>query len=598
MRVYGKATLIERGRRGMRQTLLREAEESGQLDLGESFLKKRKPGERVDRFWLIEAEPHIMIRLKRHFARIGYDQTGRVTITDTLEVARDLDWFSQRFPLEVRPAEYLAERVAAQRAQEALVAEVMAGDYQARPFELAVPAREYQRLGADLALRTHGLLLADDVGLGKTCTAICTLTEPATRPALVVTLTHLPRQWAAEVKRFAPALNVAIIPNGDVRDLTKGGTVPFPDVVICNYHKLFKWAEVLAPHIASIVFDEVQELRHRDTNRYTAAKALADVCLYRLGLSATPIFNYGGEMWSVMNVLRPDALGTWDEFSREWCNRAEYTDKKARIADPKAFGVYAREAGFMLRRTRRDVDRELPPLQRLVHEVDADTKVIEQAEDRALNLARIILDQNPLARGEKWRASEEISLLLRQATGIAKAPFVADFVRMLAEGGEKVVLYGWHREVYSIWLHRLADLKPAMYTGSESANQKDESKRRFIEGDAQVLLMSLRSGAGLDGLQGHCRTVVFGELDWSPAVHEQAIGRVHRDGQPEPVSAFFLVANGGSDTVIADTLQLKAAQIEGIRNPTQDLVEKLQGDGDNVRRLAEAVLARRKKKAA
>jgi hypothetical protein len=48
--------------------------------------------------------------------------------------------------------------------------------------------------------------------------------------------------------------------------------------------------------------------------------------------------------------------------------------------------------------------------------------------------------------------------LLRQATGIAKAPFVADFVRLLVESGEKVLLYGWHREVYSIWRDKLKDL--------------------------------------------------------------------------------------------------------------------------------------------
>jgi len=108
--------------------------------------------------------------------------------------------------------------------------------------------------------------------------------------------------------------------------------------------------------------------------------------------------------------------------------------------------------------------------------------------------------------------------------------YVADFVRLLVESGEQVVLYGWHREVYHIWLDRMADLKPALFTGTESTSQKQEAKRRFLAKETPVLIMSLRAGAGVDGLQHVCKTVVYGELDWSPGVHEQGVGRVFRDG--------------------------------------------------------------------
>jgi SNF2 family DNA or RNA helicase len=94
-------------------------------------------------------------------------------------------------------------------------------------------------------------------------------------------------------------------------------------------------------------------------------------------------------------------------------------------------------------------------------------------------------------------------------------------------------------------MDRLKDYAPALYTGTESSNQKDEARRRFIEGKAPVLIMSLRSGAGLDGLQHHARTVVFGELDWSPGVHDQCAGPLHRDGQSEPVVADYLLADEG-----------------------------------------------------
>ncbi len=326
--------------------------------------------------------------------------------------------------------------------------------------------------------------------------------------------------------------------------------------------------------------------------RARAAEHIARAADFRMGLSATPIYNFGGEMFSVLDVLRPDALGTRDEFIREWCT--DLGNDRLSVKHPKAFGTYLRDEGLMLRRTRADVGRELPELTKVPHHIDAEPEALERIHGSAAELARLILAGTGLARGEKLRAAEELSYLLRQATGIAKAPFVADFVRLLVESGEKVVLYGWHRAVYDVWAERLKDLSPVFYTGTESPKQKDEAKAAFLaDGPSKVLVMSLRAGAGLDGLQGHCRTVVFGELDWSPGVHEQCIGRVHRDGQPDKVVAYFLVADTGSDPVVADVLGLKKAQIDAMRDPEGGLIERLDAGGDRVAKLAAAYLRQR-----
>lgn len=100
------------------------------------------------------------------------------------------------------------------------------------------------------------------------------------------------------------------------------------------------------------------------------------------------------------------------------------------------------------------------------------------------------------------------------------------------------------------------------------------------------VLLSLRSGAGVDGLQHVCNTVVFGELDWSPGVHEQCIGRVDRDGQAHPTMAYFLTASEGADPIIIDVLGVKREQIEGVRNPDMHLVERVDTGEDALRRLA------------
>lgn len=562
---------------------------------------------------VIEAPPHVSIRLRRLFGGAQRYKAGLFELSATPEQAYDLEWFRERHPLDIDPASAakFAELVETQRRKLEAIAEMEAADYVPREFELAIAPRSYQRLAADLAIKTGGLLLADDLGLGKTVSAICALTAPGALPAVVVTMTHLTRQWERELARFAPNLRVhrirkarpykfedikiEIDPTSKRRRIVRGN--PIPDVILLNYHKLDGWVETLASIARTIVFDETQELRHSGSRKYEAASALSKACAMRIGLTATPIYNYGVEIFNVCNVIAPDQLGTRKEFLDEWCGGEQGDDRKAAVYDPAALGTYLREAGIMLRRTRKEVGRELPELSIVRHVVEADPNRINEAVADVTELAKRVL--NRIGTGiERMQWSAELDNRLRQATGIAKAAAVADFVRLLVDAGERVVLFGWHHEVYA--LYRSAFDRPgfevpyAMYTGAESDAQKEAARKAFINGDAKVLIISLRAGAGLDGLQFISRTVVFGELDWSPGVHHQDIGRVHRDGQTEPVVAYYLVAEEGSDPVIADVLGIKEAQAQGIVNPDEAAEPVRTGAGeDHIRKLAEDVLKRR-----
>jgi len=473
--------------------------------------------------WVVQAEPHVLLRLKRTFASIRSKEQGRVSISDTIDNCRELAWFCDRYPLTVTPAARLHSRASEHRERETLVHSLLNGQTPARDFELAEPARDYQRVAADLALASGGLLIADDVGLGKTATAICALTDGRMRPALVVAPTHLQRQWQNEINRFAPQLETHILKKGTPYDYSKARARgrkkddrqlclvnPHPDVLICTYAKLAGWSETLGEVVRSVIYDEVHELRTgTDTGKGAAAAYLAERVAFRIGLSATPIFNYGGEIYNVLNALRPGALGDYGEFCTAWCG---YHGEKPRLTDPAAFGSFARDNGIMIRRTREEVGRELPELVKAPHHVESDESALNAIASSAGELARIILAQNAdMAKGEQFRAGGELDAMVRQATGIAKAPYVAQFVKMLLESGEKVVLFGWHHEVYRLWMESLAEFNPVLYTGNESENQKNEAKRKFVEGESQLLIISLRSGAGIDGLQySGCRTVVFG----------------------------------------------------------------------------------------
>jgi len=538
----------------------------------------------------IECEPHVSMRLKRVFGKLGDHSQGTHRISLNEENARDILWFIERYPLQIDRNDASILELYSEKHKETerfLQQFYTEHQYDKISAPLAHPAYDYQVEAATMLMRMKGLLLADELGTGKTVSFIASLTQRETLPAVVVPLAHLPGQWKDMLNYFAPHLRVHI-----VKTKTPYKVKPH-DVYIVNYHKLSGWAETLAPIVKTVCFDEAQELRHNGSAKYSAAQHVTSQAEFRIGLSGTPIYNYGGEIFNVIDILSPGKLGTREEFYREWCTSIY---GKMTLKDPATFGNFIRNNGLMLRRTRKEVGHEIPNLQLFTQTIDADQHAFDDIAESCTDLAQFILHGEETKRGQKMEASQEFDMRLRQATGIAKAPHVANFVRMLVDNGEKVLLFGWHRLVYEIWNRMLFDLNPVMYTGSESPKQKQDAKEEFINGNAQVMIMSNRAGAGTDGLQNICHVGVNGELDWSPGVHEQNIGRIWRAGQKEPVLFYRLISEHGSDPIIADILGIKRNQVEGIKNPNGPMLEKLQADPEHIKKLAQNYLDRGKRK--
>lgn len=551
----------------------------------------------VGKEWVVEADPHVTMMLRRVFPRVQKGQHGAIRLTSTDEVCRNLVWFLDRFGLDLSEEDrfLLRAKADAHRSRERQVAALLTGKTDPRDIPLALPLRDYQRLAVEMAYQLRGLLLGDQVGLGKTGVYIGLASLPRTRPVVWVTMTHLQTQAQREIQRFAPGLRSVIVRRAKAYPLGfEAGGDP-PDVVILNYAKLAGWADYVAQFVRLLVFDEAQELRHDDSARYRAALHVRERAQWAILGTGTPVYNYGGEIFNVVEIARPGALGSWDEFVTAW---AQERDQKGRalVHDPRALGTHLRAEGLMLRRTRRDVGRELPALFRTIHVVDADPDALRHATGNAAELARILLAESGTGL-QKLQAAQDLDRIMRQATGIAKAAYVVEFVRLLLESGEdRVVVFAWHHAVYDLLEDGLQPFGVVRYTGKESPTQKDMALRRFkLDPDhpsaARVLLLSLRAGAGIDGLQFVCQTGVFAELDWSPKVHEQDEGRICRDGQDQPTNFYYLVAGTGSDPVVMDVLQVKTGQADGIVDPDQDAVG-VQVDPDKIRRLAEAVLSR------
>lgn len=550
--------------------------------------------------WVIEGDPYLLHRVERALPNTKrVDRTIVVRATD--EAARDLMWFRTRFPMQVEPEVVL--RVAAARYTKNLVRakEVLSEGYVPSPVAFAPgeSPRDYQSVAADLFRATKQLLIADGLGCGKTISALAAIADENLRPAVVVLPPHLEYQWKQQLKRFLPRLMVHGVASttpyslqvfkrcqcGEMVDsvvhtkrnrlyCTKcslpvhaGGR--YPDVVLVTYNKLKSWVPTLTRFCKTVIFEECHALRRSESEKWRAARDLSHAMQYRAGLSATPIYNYGGEAWNLFECLAPGFLGTKDLFRSTWCEMIGYGGREPALANPDAFGAYLRANNLMIRRTAAEVGIKLGDSQRITHQIEADPSVFDRIQGKASELARIILDDTKRARGETMQAASMFDVLLRQATGLAKAPYVAAFVELILQQDIPVVLFGWHRAVYDVWLEKLREWKPALYTGSESQEQKTAAVHRFRTGDTNLFICSLRSGEGLDGLQFRCSTNVFGELDWSPSVHSQCIGRTDRDGQTQPVNSYFLVSEFGLDPYMAQVLGIKRDQAESILGDKQ-----------------------------
>jgi SNF2 family DNA or RNA helicase len=556
-------------------------------------------------WWIISAEPHVMLKLKRIFAGIAKEVRGEFRLRRSPEVDRDIEWILDRWEFTMSAADRKALHAGAewQRAHEKTVAAIMSGASVGTTFEIAVEPRDYQKVAATWWHTVKRCLLADQLGLGKTISALTGLSAPGRLPALIVCQSHLTYQWREQILRCFPSARVHIVTKGTVYDVAKAtgqeerraGKVAgtdWPDFTIINYHKLAGWSDALAKAgVRSIVYDEVQELRHSDSQKYAGAVRLAGTDADILGLSATPVWNYGGAFINVADVIRPGFLGERAEFFREWCSEGE--ERKRLIIDPRAFGKMLRESGFMLKRDREEVGRELPTLTVAPHLIDTEGAQFagHEHELRALALRVIEEGTGREAAFGKMRAAGELDIKLRKITGVAKAPYVADLAKMVVESGEKVVIGGWHREFWDILAVKLKDYAPAFYTGHESPAQKAESRRRFVEGETPILCVSLASCAGLDGLQDVCATGIVGELAWTPKIIEQLMGRLHRDGQSRPVTWLYCYTTWGSDPIVMDVCGVKESQSAPIVNPDAKIAD-VQVDPKHVQRLAEDFLRR------
>jgi SWI/SNF-related matrix-associated actin-dependent regulator of chromatin subfamily A-like protein 1 len=200
----------------------------------------------------------------------------------------------------------------------------------------------------------------------------------------VVVPSHLCSQWERELKRFLPSITTHVIRG------FKNYPLPLVDVIITSYNRLNPWQDLLLgkeSHFKTIIFDEVHELRHDGTAKYEVASSLAKDVENCLGMSGTPIYNYGSEIFNILNVVNPGCLGEYYDFNAEWCTWGK-------VNEPSILNNFLKTRAFMLRRTPEAVNMKFGAATKQVITIDADLEKLKEIQNVTKMLALTVLSGN------------------------------------------------------------------------------------------------------------------------------------------------------------------------------------------------------------
>ncbi|MHA1136537.1 MAG: DEAD/DEAH box helicase [Candidatus Thorarchaeota archaeon] len=519
--------------------------------------------------WIVKAKPHVIMMIKRLFPSSRTGRKGCSYISDNRRLIADLNWLMQRYPLKIKDKERWHE--AYMDAVDYVIGKELINKKRGKvkpSSDFKGELMDFQKQGLAYMLHNKMCILADEMGLGKTVQALALLSKNGKYPALIVVPPHLILQWKSEIHKFlGEDIDIHVI-NG-----LKPYPIPDADIYIIYYLVIRAWFDpLIEKHFDTIIFDECQELRRNQSQKYRAIRELVlqGQPKHSIGLSGTPIYNYYDEIYNVLEGLYPDSLGNSKYFYKEW--KPDYDNPEfkgdwrlASIVKSKELGEYLMDEGLMLRRKKAEVLTELPPKSRSVQVIDLDKNLFIKMVSEQVSISHEIL----INKREPNQMMKLMNVVnnIRRASGIAKAQHVAEFVKPILEAGEPCLLYAHHHDVMDLYGLYLNQFDPLFLTGKVKTADKQKNVDSFMKGHNNLLCINLRTTAGLNLHRARC--VVFGELDWSPAVHAQAEDRVHRIGQKNNVLAYYLIAKTPSDEEIMGCLGLKHSQFKGLMGDPQ-----------------------------
>jgi len=475
-----------------------------------------------------------------------------------------------------------------------------------QPDTLKATLRPYQLEGVKWLIHLYksdlGGCLADDMGLGKTLQTIAVLlyaksektkqnkprkaikqavqaslfdTLPAngaTTPlnALIVLPASLVFNWKSEINQFAPSLSV--YGHVGVKRYKSSAKLIGFDVVLTTYHTALKDVEMLKNiNFEYIILDESQQIKNRESKIFGAVSELE--ANHKVSLSGTPIENSLLDLWSQMQFINPELLGTFPFFKKEFLRPIEKAQNEEKQEQLKRL-----IAPYLLRRTKESVAKDLPELTQQVFYSEM-TAPQKKAYETEKSTARNFILENIEQGNTKFNMVVLKTLLrLRQ---IANHPglYMEDYTKdsgkfndilhhlnVIRKGGHKVLIFSQFVSYLKMFKAEFEKNKwsHSILTGDMTSDKREAQIKQFKEReDVHFFLISLKAGGtGLNLTQADY--VFIADPWWNPAAEQQAIARAHRIGQTRNVIAIKFITKDSIEEKILKLQQRKTKLAEDI----------------------------------
>lgn len=430
----------------------------------------------------------------------------------------------------------------------------------------------------------RSFLLADEPGLGKTAESVLAASVANAYPLLAVVPNVVKMNWAREVERWTPQRRATVIHgDGDQVDA-------FADVFIVNYEVLDRHLAWLASlGLKGMVVDEAHFIKNLSSQRSQNVLGLATRIREQvrdplmLALTGTPLINDVEDFDAIWRFLG------WTNGEKPGPALMEKLDATGLTPADKAFYPEARDAVIsmgIVRRKKKDVAADLPdkliadlPVElddefgRSIREAERELgqrlaakyrRIIEARGDRVFigefdeDIVRLVAHGELEEAKAAGSGSENVFTMVRRI-GQAKALLAADYTVQLQRSVGKVVFFAKHIDVMDAAedLFAAAGLRTVSIRGDQTTPARQQAIDAFNnDPDVAIAVCSLTAaGVGLN-MQA-ASNVVLAELSWTAAEQTQAIDRVHRIGQDEPVTAWRIIAAHTIDTKIAELIDSK-----------------------------------------
>ena len=428
-------------------------------------------------------------------------------------------------------------------------------------------------------------LLADEPGLGKTAQSVLAASVAGAYPLLAVVPNVVKMNWAREVERWTPHRRATVI-SGDGEDLDA-----FADVFIVNYEILDRHLSWLGSiGLKGMVVDEAHFIKNLTSQRSQNVLALASRIKEQvhnpllLALTGTPLINDVEDFDAIWRFLG------WTTGDKPGAELMTKLDETGLTPADKAFYPEARSAVIsmgIVRRKKKDVAADLPdkliadlPVElddeygRSIRQAEQELgarlaakyrRIIDARGDRGLapgeidgDIVRLVAEGELEESKAAGTGSENVFTMVRRI-GQAKATVAADYAAQLQRSVGKVVFFAKHIDVMDAAERHFAQagLRTVSIRGEQTTAARQQAIDAFNEDAGVAIAVCSLTAAGVGLNLQAASNVVLAELSWTAAEQTQAIDRVHRIGQDEPVTAWRIIAAHTIDTKIAELIDTK-----------------------------------------